>query len=86
MSSIIKVYTTSYCPYCDAAKDLLAKKGLSYEEIDVTEPEKKLALKEKTGWRTVPQIFIGEKMIGGYQELAALEHSGELIKLLDAQN
>lgn len=86
MSSIIKVYTTSYCPYCDAAKALLEKKQLDYEEIDVTDPEKKLALKVKTGWRTVPQIFIGEKMIGGYQELAALDHSGELKKLIEAQN
>jgi len=76
----IKVYTTPYCPYCDAAKRLLNKKGLSFEEIDVSDAEEKQALKERTGWRTVPQIFINEKMIGGYQELLELEQKG-LLKL-----
>ena len=74
----IQVYSTPYCPYCDAAKRLLNKKGLNFEEIDVSDPEKKQALKEKTGWRTVPQIFINEKMIGGYQELLELDQKGLL--------
>ncbi len=74
----IQVYTTPYCPYCDAAKRLLNKKGLSFEEIDVSDFEEKQALKERTGWRTVPQIFINEKMIGGYQELLELEQKGLL--------
>ncbi len=74
----IQVYSTPYCPYCDAAKRLLNKKGLNFEEIDVSDPEKKQALKEKTGWRTVPQIFIEGKMIGGYQELLELDQKGLL--------
>lgn len=82
MKPNIKVYTTTYCPYCDAAKALFEKKQIPYEEIDVSDPVKKMELKSRTGWRTVPQIFIGEEMIGGYQELAALEHSGELGKML----
>ncbi len=82
MNPKVKVYTTDYCPYCDAAKALLEKKQIAYEEIDVSDPIKKVELKQRTGWRTVPQIFIEEKMIGGYQELAALEHSGELEEML----
>lgn len=76
--SNIKVYTTTYCPFCDAAKALLEARALDYEEIDVSEPEQKIALMEKTGWRTVPQVFVGDKLIGGYQELAELEARGDL--------
>lgn len=78
----VTVYVTEYCPYCDAAKALLEDRGIPYESIDVTEPEKKHALKQRTGWRTVPQIFIEEKLIGGYQELAALDRSGDLQRWL----
>ena len=74
----IEVYTTLYCPYCDAAKHLLKERGLEFEEIDVSDPEKKMALKQKTGWRTVPQIFIDGKMIGGYQELNEMDQAGKL--------
>lgn len=74
----IEVYTTSYCPFCDAAKRLLKSLGLDFTEINVDDPEKKEALKQKTGWRTVPQIFIDGKMIGGYQELAEMERKGLL--------
>lgn len=74
----IEVYTTSYCPFCDAAKHLLKSLGLDFTEINVDDPEKKEALKQKTGWRTVPQIFIDGKMIGGYQELAEMERKGLL--------
>lgn len=79
----VKVYTTSYCPFCDAAKELLKRKSIPFEEIDVTDDDKKLELKKKTGWRTVPQIFIGEELIGGYQELQALEATGELEKKIN---
>lgn len=78
----VKVYTTDYCPFCDAAKDLLSARGIPFQAIDVSNPEDKVALKERTGWRTVPQIFIGEEMIGGYQELAALDLSGALLTKL----
>jgi len=80
----VTVYTTSYCSYCDAAKDLLRRKNIPFEEVDVTDDNKKWELKARTGWRTVPQIFIGEEMIGGYQELRAMEVSGELARRLKA--
>lgn len=72
----IEVYTTSYCPFCDAAKRLLKARGLAYTEIDVTDPLQKDELKNRTGWRTVPQIFIDGKLIGGYQELAEMDQKG----------
>lgn len=74
----VTVYTTDYCPFCDAAKAFLSQKEIPYEEISVNDPEKKMALKQRTGWMTVPQIFFGDEMIGGYQELVALEHTGQL--------
>jgi GrxC family glutaredoxin len=80
--SKVTIYTTDYCPFCDAAKSFLQAKGIAFEEIDVSSPEKKMALKKRTGWMTVPQIFIGDQLIGGYQELVALEQMGELAKRL----
>lgn len=81
----VKIYTTPYCPYCHAAKDLLADKGVEFTEIDVTgDHAERARLAEVTGQRTVPQIFIGERSIGGYDELSALEGSGRLDPLLEA--
>lgn len=80
----VKVYSTAYCPFCDAAKAHLKRRGIPFEEIDVSDDDAKQALKQRTGWRTVPQIFIGEELIGGYQELMALDSSGELAKKLGA--
>lgn len=76
----IKVYVTSTCPYCHAAKALLEKKGLTYETIDVTgDDDARQKLVEDTGGRTtVPQIFIDGKSIGGYQELAQMAENGKL--------
>jgi len=74
----IQIYTTAFCAYCDAAKRLLKSRHLEFEEIDVSEPAQKEALKNRTGWRTVPQIFFDGKLIGGYQELAAMDRKGEL--------
>jgi len=74
----IQVYTTRYCGFCDAAKRLLKERGLAFEEIDVSDPEKKEALKARTGWRTVPQIFVDGELIGGYQELAAKDRAGKI--------
>lgn len=82
--SQVKIYTTQYCPYCDAAKNLLTQRNIEFEAIDVSNTEDKMALVARTGWRTVPQIFIGEELIGGYQELAALDQSGELTEKLKA--
>jgi glutaredoxin 3 len=79
----IVVYTTAYCPYCVAAKRLLAERGLEYEEIDVTgDDELRVWLVEVSGQKTVPQIFIDGRPIGGYSELAELDRSGELALLL----
>ncbi len=75
----VKVYSTEYCPYCIRAKNLLTQEKISFEEINLqNEPEKLKALKEQTGMRTVPQIFIGDELIGGFTELQALASSGKL--------
>jgi glutaredoxin 3 len=80
----IEVYTTDYCPYCTRAKDLLKRKGAEFTEFDVTnDQEGRVALVEKAGGRkTVPQIFIGETHVGGFDDLAALDKKGELDALL----
>lgn len=67
------LYSSNYCPYCTRAKNLLQQMGIAYEEIDLTHNEQlKQKIIQQTGQRTVPQIFIDDKFIGGYQELAAL--------------
>ena len=78
----IIVYTTDYCGFCTAAKDFLRRRKIPFEEIDVSDERKKAALKARTGMRTVPQIFIGDELIGGFQELMAWDASGELEKRL----
>lgn len=79
----VKVYTWSNCPYCVRAKNLLKQKGVPFEEINLDGKDAEFeALKERTGWRTVPQIFVGEKMVGGFTDLAELDSKGELDKLL----
>jgi glutaredoxin 3 len=83
MIADVKIYTTKVCPYCLLAKALLTKRSVPYEEIDVSRDDDKRAwLVSATGRRTVPQIFIDEKAIGGSDELHALDASGELEKLL----
>ena len=79
----VTIYTTSYCPYCHAAKDLLESRGVAFEEIDVTgDHAERARLAERTGRRTVPQVFVGGEAIGGYDDLAALERDGRLGALL----
>lgn len=81
----VRVYTTTYCPYCHSAKALLDRKGVPYEEIDVTDDDAaREKLVETTGMRTVPQIFVGETHVGGFTDLDALERAGELDPLLQA--
>ncbi len=83
MKPKVTIYTKHYCPYCEAAKRLLKSKGVSYEEINVTNnPEELESLIRKTNHQTVPQIFIGEKFVGGFDELEALDKASELDKLL----
>jgi glutaredoxin 3 len=81
------VYSTPFCGYCGAAKRLLADKGAEYKEIDVMfDPEQKRDMIERSGGRrTVPQIFIDGRHIGGFDELSALDASGELDDLLAAK-
>lgn len=81
----IEVYTTTYCPYCVRAKQLLDIKDLDYTEIDVTNDDAaRVNLVAKAeGRRTVPQIFINDTPIGGYDDLRALEESGRLDQMLN---
>jgi glutaredoxin 3 len=80
----VEIYTTPSCPYCHAAKRLLAKKGASYTEIDVSrDPKLRVAMTSRAlGARTVPQIFIGATHVGGSDDLHALDHAGKLDALL----
>jgi glutaredoxin 3 len=79
----VTIYTTTACPYCVQAKRLLTHKGVPYTEIDVTgDPQRRQEMMQASGRRTVPQIFIGEQAIGGFDELYALEQDGELDALL----
>jgi glutaredoxin 3 len=79
MPAEVIVYTTRVCPYCVAAKRLLVERRIAYREIDVTaDPETRAWLVETTGRRTVPQIFIAGEPVGGFDDLAVLDKSGEL--------
>lgn len=80
----VRIFTTSYCGYCVRAKELLKRKGVAYEEVDVTEDQDMRArlVEMSGGQRTVPQIFIGEAHVGGYSDLARLESEGRLEPML----
>jgi glutaredoxin 3 len=80
----IEVYSTAVCPYCVAAKNLLKAKGLAWEDIRVdTDPvQRETMLARSGGHRTVPQIFINDRFVGGYDELVAADRSGKLAELL----
>jgi glutaredoxin 3 len=80
----IDIYTTRYCGYCQSAKALLNRKGVTFSEIDVTgDQEERSRMVERThGRMTVPQIFIGSTHVGGFDELYALDRAGRLDPLL----
>lgn len=82
----VKMYTTQVCPYCIRAKALLKQRGVeAIDEIRVdANPDERLKMMEITGRRTVPQIFIGEQHVGGFDELHALDQRGGLLPLLNA--
>ena len=81
----VEIYTTPYCPYCHAAKDLLSEKGVSFTEIDVSDsPGERQRIEQASGQSTVPQIFIAGRPIGGYDDMMALEREGALDRLLEA--
>lgn len=83
MSKIL-MYSTAVCPYCIRAEQLLQRKGVQQIEkvrVDL-QPELRVAMMEKTGRRTVPQIYINDEYVGGYDDLAALDRTGKLDQLL----
>ena len=81
----VTVYSTTWCPWCDRAKALLNARGIAFEDVNIeTQPDFRRALVDLTGGYTVPQIVVGEKPIGGFRELRALDVSGELAELLAA--
>ncbi len=81
----IKMYTTDPCPYCRQAKALLDARGYEYEEIDLArDPEGREALVEMTGRMTFPQIMVGDRSIGGFQELLSAHRAGTLSEVLAA--
>lgn len=81
----VTMYTTNYCAFCVAAKNLLKTKEIPFQEVDVSnDPAMRQTLVQRTGRRTVPQIFIGDEPIGGFTELKALSDRGQLeVKLAD---
>jgi glutaredoxin 3 len=81
----IEVYSTAVCPYCVAAKNLLKAKGLNWQEVRVdTDPvQRETMLARSGGRRTVPQIFVNDQLVGGYDDLVAADRSGKLAQLLD---
>lgn len=79
----IQIYSKQHCPFCVRAKNLLESKGVAYEEIMVdNDPDLYASLKKRTGMLTVPQIFINDKLVGGYTDLADLDAKGELDTLI----
>ncbi|MGB5719559.1 MAG: glutaredoxin 3 [Woeseiaceae bacterium] len=81
----VTMYGNAMCPYCGAARMLLTKKGIKFTDIDVAaSPEQFAEMQERSGARTVPQIFIGDTSIGGFDDLYALDKNGELDKILAA--
>ena len=84
----IDIYTVQYCPYCQDAKELLSRKGVSYHEIDVTGKRdvRKEMIQRAKGRSTYPQIFIGATHVGGFEELYRLERAGKLDPLLATES
>lgn len=80
----IVMYSTAFCGYCQRARNLFERKGATVREIKIDEDmaERDVMLKRSGGRRTVPQIFIGDRHVGGYDELAALDRAGQLDPLL----
>ncbi len=85
MGAPVVMYSTRFCPYCIRARGLLDSKGVKYREIGVdAQPHLRSEMVERSGRYTVPQIWIGEQHVGGYDDLALLERQGRLDDLLSA--
>lgn len=82
----VRMYSTAVCPYCQMAERLLHERGVvAIEKILIdTDPVQRAEMMQKTGRRTVPQIYIGDTHVGGYEDLAALDRDGKLNALLGA--
>lgn len=84
MAAPVTIYTKPFCPYCAAALDLLDRKGVSYDEIDISgQPELRAEMIQRSAGRmTVPQIFVGERHVGGCDDIYAMDERGELDTVL----
>jgi glutaredoxin 3 len=79
----VRMYSTGFCPFCVMAERLLVSKGVAIDKIRVDlDPARRTEMMERTGRRTVPQIYVGETHVGGYDDLAALDQAGKLDELL----
>jgi len=87
MAQKVTMYSTGVCPFCQMAERLLRSKGVAaIEKIRVDlEPERRAEMMERTGRRTVPQIYIGETHVGGFEDRAALDRAGRLDRLLNGE-
>jgi len=83
MHNKVTIYGNKTCAYCGAARMLLTKKAVEFQDIVITDnPDKLEEMLSRTGTRTVPQIFVGDTLVGGFDELCALDKSGKLDELL----
>ena len=84
MTVPVIVYSTAVCPYCVRAERLLESKGVTVQKIRVDlDPEERIKMMERTGRRTVPQIYVGDTHVGGFDDLYALDQAGKLDPLLN---
>ncbi|MCF8998435.1 glutaredoxin 3 [Acinetobacter nectaris] len=85
MMANVVIYSTTVCPYCVRAKQLLERKGISYKEVNLSNeaPDVRIELMQRTNHRTVPQIFINDQFIGGFDQLYALDRESKLDELID---
>lgn len=82
----VTVYTGSFCGYCDQVRALLGRRGIAYTEVSVEDhPDLREKLLARSGRRTLPQVYVGERYVGGATELAALDRTGDLLKLLQSE-
>lgn len=83
LTAQVTMYATDWCPFCVRAEKLLVSKGANVKKINVEDqPDRRAEMVEMTGRRTVPQIFIGDRHVGGHEDLVALERAGDLDALL----
>lgn len=83
----VTVYTGGFCGYCLRVLALLQRRGIAYTEVDVEDrPGLREELLAKSGRRTLPQVFVGKRYVGGADELTAMDQSGELLQLIQARN